>query len=149
MNGWQKRPTMIMPCPSGAECKVHRPGPELSLKAGRLAPLFGPRITGADAQNVVEQLSDEEAAGIYLFARQVMAATILEPRITLDGRENSLTPDDIPPADFWHVFTWFIKGCPDIPVKTKEGETTVEAVENFPLGQDADVIAGGDSEQVS
>lgn len=149
MAQWQKRKTMPLPCPSGELPIVQRPGPELSLKAGRLAPVFGSKPTGADAETIMQELSDEESAKIYLFARQVIVDVVVEPKITLDGKDESLTPEDIPPSDFWHIFSWFMRGCPDISVPLKEGETTVEAVETFPVEPLGDVIAGSNGEQVS
>jgi hypothetical protein len=144
MAQWQKRRSMSMTCPSGAVCEVQRPGPEVSIKAGRIIHLFKPETAGS-----VEQLSDEEAARIYVFARQAVAAAVTSPKLSLDEKPDSLTPEDIPPQDFWHVFTWVMRGGPDLPVTLREGETTVEAVETFPVELSGDDVVGVNSEQVS
>lgn len=138
---WQKRVAMRLGCPSGAVCEVRRPSPELSLKAGRLTNIFAP------GPSVVEEMSDEEAEKVYLFARQLVIACVVSPVLVSEG--DGLTPEDIPPADFWHVVKWVMSGGHGLPVATKEGETTVEAVETFPEESGALHILGGDSGQVS
>lgn len=143
-NVWQKRTTMKLPCPSGMVCEVRRPSPEASLKGGRLVHIFS---SGANAQQA--DLSDEEAAKVYLFARQLILASVVSPVLVSDESAEGLTPEDIPPADFWFVFTWAMRGGRGIPVATREGETTVEAVETFPDESGALHIPGGDGEQVS
>lgn len=40
------------------------------------------------------------------------------------------------------IMTWVFQGCPGVPVKTKNGVTTVEAVENFREGITGEASAG-------
>lgn len=145
-NQWRKRPTVLLECPSGNKCYARRIGPDLALKAGRLAKLFG--NTAPD--EVINDLSDDEAAKVYSFARQVVLETVVEPKLCSRAvQEDDVTPDDIPPTDFWFLFRWATRAAPGLPVKLSEGETTVEAVENFPGGQAAGAVISSDSEQVS
>lgn len=141
---WQKRATIDLLCPSGAICQVRRPSPEVSLKGGRLAHVFNP-ATGSE----VEDMSDEEAAKVYMFARQLVLASVVSPALSSNTASEGLTPEDIPPADFWFVFKWAMRGGREIPVVLKEGETTVDAVETFPVEHGARDLSGGGSEQVA
>lgn len=146
-NQWRKRPTMLLECPSGNKCYARRVGPDLALKAGKLANLFGGQVKPDD---IVEQMSDEEAAKVYAFARQVIIETVVQPKLSDRAlRDDDVTPDDLPSKDFWYLFGWATRAAPGIPVKLSEGETTVEAVETFPDGQTASATPGIDSEQVS
>lgn len=142
---WQKRVAIPLPCPSGAVCQVQRPSPEVSLKGGRLTHIF----SGPNAEEAAEDLSDDEAAKVYLFAREIVLACVVSPALSSDKSSQDLTPEDIPPADFWFVFKWAMRGGQGIPVAMKEGETTAEAVETFPDGQAAVHIPSGDGQQVS
>lgn len=148
-NKWQKRKPLSLECPSGSVCDVQRPSPEISLKGGKLAHIFATPIAALNPQAVLNELSDEDAAKVYLFARELVAAVVVEPKISLDRETESLTPEDIPPPDFWHVFGWAMRGGPGLPVALEEGETTVEAVETFPGEQGAVHIPRSDGEQIS
>ena len=141
---WQKRTAIDLPCPSGAVCQVRRPSPEVSLKGGRLAHIFNPATAGE-----VEDMSDAEAAKVYMFARQLVLASVVSPVLSSDESSGGLTPEDIPPADFWFVFKWAMRGGRDIPVALKEGETTVDTVETFPVEHGARDLSGSGGEQVA
>lgn len=148
-NKWQKRKPLRLECPSGSVCYAQRPSPEISLKGGKLAHIFATPIAALNPEAVINELSDEEAAKVYLFARELVATAVVDPKISLDRDAEGLTPEDIPPPDFWHVFSWAMRGGPGLPVPLEEGETTVEAVETFPGEQGALHIPRCDSEQVS
>lgn len=149
-NVWRKRPTVSLTCPSGTVATVRRPSPGIMLKAGRVQRIFA-KQKPEDAGNIdkqlefLETLPEDELAAVWAFARVVVCDAVLQPVLQLQPKEGQLSPDDIPAADFWFVFTWAQNGGPDMPVQLKEGETTVEAVENFPSGQDSSDNAGEDS----
>lgn len=152
-NTWQKRASAEFTCASGNKVIGHRPGPSLSLKAQRFLPIL--QKVGMDEKAPVEKqleailkLSDDELDKLTDFARIIICDAIDRPVISLNPKQGQYHPDDLPDADFWELFVWIAKGCPSIPVEMKEGETTVEAVTNFPLGQEPDVSLSGDSEQV-
>lgn len=145
-SAWVKRKIHRLECPSGAVCYVRRPSPEVSIKGGRLIHIFSPRATSGIDETSFTDLNDEEAAKVYIFARAMVLGTVVTPKLSVNPDGEDLTPEDLPPADFWHVFSWAIKGGRDLPVELKEGETTVDAVETFPEEQGAIDISSGDSE---
>lgn len=146
---WQKRKPLRLECPSGSVCYAQRPSPEISLKGGKLAHIFAAPVAALNPQAVINELSDEDAAKVYLFARELVATVVVEPKISLDRGGEGLTPEDVPPPDFWYVFSWAMRGGPGLPVALEEGETTVEAVETFPSEPGRLNIPRSNSEQVS
>ena len=96
----------------------------------------------------IESLTDDELAKLMVFSREVVMATVVRPRLVAKpspGIEDEIGPDDIDLQDYWYIFDWAMHGGPDIPVKTKDGETTVAAVSNFPGRAAASDSAGTDS----
>lgn len=153
MNQWQKRRTTELECPSGNTAVVRRPGPELALKAGKITRILNKNEDAAkqdiDSQLAfIEKLSDEELDKLTDFARILLTDVVVNPVLVLNPKEGQLSPDDVPLADFWYIFIWAMNGGPSMPVKTKEGETTVAAVETFPVGQGSSPGASEDSEQI-
>lgn len=150
-NQWRKRLTTSLLCPSGNVATVRRPGPDLSLKAGRVARILQPLLKAnadpnIDAQlELIEKLPDDELNKLMAFARVVIVDVVMQPVLVANPKEGQLGPDDVPLNDFWFIFTWAMNGGPDMPVKLAEGETTVEAVGTFPSGQDPGSDAGEDS----
>jgi hypothetical protein len=144
---WQKRSAISLPCPSGAVCEVRRPSPALSIKAGKLSHVFA--LIDSRDSNGNEEISDEESERVYLFARQVVLECVINPKLSAEWSTEELTPEDIPPKDFWRVFRWAMTGGKGMPVTTEEGETTVEAVETFPDEQTAVNIPGSNGEPIS
>lgn len=151
---WTKRRVVTITCPSGVECDVRRPGPEFGLEAGRLMRVLRrvfPQGQGEEVQLeqtmlAFEKLSDEEMAQFLVFARKVVIGTMVRPRLVAKpspGIEDEIGPDDLPWTDFLYILNWAMSGGPTIPVQTKEGETTVAAVETFPEppGPSADAVS--------
>ena len=152
-NTWQKRASTMFKCSSGNEVSAHRPGPSLALKAQRFLPIL--QKVGVDTNASPDEqlasilkLSDDELDKLTDFARIIIVDAVDHPIISLAPKQGQYHPDDLPISDFWELFIWIARGCPSIPVEMKEGETTVEAVSNFPVGQEPDVSFGSDSEQV-
>lgn len=133
--GWSKRISIPLTCPSGEVVMVRRTGPDMALKAGKAARILQ-RAPG-DKKNIeaqltfIEGLSDEEINKLMAFGRVMLADVVTEPALSLNPREGQLCVDDVPLSDFWFIFTSVMNGLPEMPVKTKDGETTVEAVESF------------------
>jgi hypothetical protein len=152
-NTWQKRASTKFKCSSGNEVSAHRPGPSLALKAQRFLPILQ-KVgvdTNADPEGqlaAILKLSDDELDKLTDFARIIIVDAVDHPIISLAPKQGQYHPDDLPIGDFWELFIWIAQGCPSIPVEMKEGETTVEVVTNFPLGQEPDVSVSGDSEQI-
>lgn len=137
-NQWRKRLTTSLLCPSGNVAIVRRPGPDLAVKAGKYARVLQ-KVAGkkGDAPieeqlKAIESLPDNELEQLMAFARVIVADVVVSPPLSLHPKEGQLSPDDVPLADFWFIHTWGMNGGPTMPVKLKDGETTVEAVETFP-----------------
>jgi hypothetical protein len=104
----------------------------------------------ADAQlDAIQKLSDLELEELTEFARVVISDVIVSPVVSLNPKEGQYHPDDLPVRDFWQIFMWFAQGSPTMPVKLREGETTVEAVSNFPEGSGSSIDVDNDSAAVS
>ena len=138
-NKWRKRLTTSLECPSGNVVTVRRPGPDLALKAGKIAHIFQKQkpSTIDEQLEVIANLPDKELDALMSFARVLIADVVVMPHLFLHPQDEQLGPDDVPLEDFWFIFTWALNGGPTMPVKLKEGETTVEAVGNFPSEQNA------------
>lgn len=139
-NHWRKRLTYAFTCPSGDVVQIRRPGPSLALKGTKAVRIFdrgGKEIlTDIDKQLAfIEALPDSDVEEIYSFARIMLTDVVAEPRLYLNPVGEQLSPDDVPVADFWAIFISASNGIREMPVKLKDGETTVDAVETFPSGQ--------------
>lgn len=139
-NQWRKRLTYAFTCPSGNIVQIRRPGPSLALKGTKAARIFqrgGPEVlTDVDSQLAfIEALPDADVDEIYNFARIMLTDVVAEPRLYLNPSSDQLSPDDVPVADFWAIFISTSNGIREMPVKLKDGETTVDAVETFPSEQ--------------
>lgn len=148
--GWNKRIPIPLTCPSGEVVMVRRPGPDMALKAGKVGRIL--KRQSSDKQNIdaqlafIESLSDDEINKLMAFGRVMLVDVITEPALSLQPREGQLCIDDVPMDDFWFIFTSVMNGLPEMPVKTKDGETTVEAVENFSEGQGGGIGTDSDRE---
>lgn len=136
MNTWTKRILFKFECPSGNIVTVRRPGPDLMLKSGRVVRILQRQLDAAGDVNkqlaFIESLPDDEIEKLMYFARIVLADVVIDPPLHLHPKEGQLSPDDVPLQDFWALFIAASNGFPSVPVRTKEGETTVDAVTSFP-----------------
>lgn len=150
--GWSKRISVPLTCPSGTVVMVRRPGPELALKAGKVGRILqrqqGKAQTLDSILAFMESLSDDEVNKLTAYARVLLLDIVTEPALSSHPRDGQLCIDDVPSDDFWFVFGKAMVGLPEMPVKTKDGETTVEAVENFPTEQAGSPGADDNSEIV-
>lgn len=149
--GWSKRISIPITCPSGQVVMVRRPGPEMALKAGRVGRILQRQGNARSVDAILafmESLSDEEVIKLTAYARVLLLDIVTEPALSPHPREGQLCIDDVPPDDFWFVFASAMTGVPEMSVKTKDGETTVEAVENFPDEQVGSPGTDGNRETV-
>lgn len=144
--GWKKRQLITLPCPSGQKVIVRRPGPEFTLRSGRVARTFTKALTvnaepnaPKDANDlaamqeygleIIAKMSDEDLAALMLFARDLVVTMVVSPRIVLNPREDSdeIGPEDIG-NDFWFLFAYGMKNFMDlkVPVGTGDMESEVE-----------------------
>lgn len=152
MAEWRKRITTELTCPSGNVVTVRRPGPSMALKAGRISRILERQpkdLQSIDAQlSWMESLSDSELDELTDYARRIMPDIVVKPVISMNPKAGEYHPDDIPVPDFWHIFIQVMSGLHELPVLLKEGETTVDAVNTFPVEQSGSLEPGSDSEQV-
>jgi len=153
-NTWAKRIPKEYTCKSGNEVMVQRPSPSLALKSQRFLPILQ-KIGGPDGKaNPDEQIAailglpDEELERLTDYAEIVLADAVASPSLNLKPKPDQLSPNDLPLGDFWELFVYISQGCPQIPVKTKDGETSIHAVTNFPGEQAGDLGVSTDSESV-
>lgn len=152
LNQWSRRRTVELTCPSGNVVMVRRPGPSMALKVGRIARILEKQP--ADAKSIeaqlkwMESLSDDELDALTDYAERIMPDIVVSPVVSLHPKEGEYHPSDLPVPDFWDIFLRVMHGLHELPVKLKEGETTVGAVQNFPLAEAGSIESVGDSEQV-
>lgn len=136
-NQWRKRLTTSFTCPSGEVIQIRRPSPSLLLRGMKAIRIFergGKDVFTNIEKNLafIESLPDAELDAIYTLARIMLTDVVADPKLYLNPTADQLSPDDLPPLDFWAIFSSASTGIHQMPVQLKEGETTVEAVQTFP-----------------
>lgn len=151
-HGWKKRAVVPFECPDGTICMLRRPGPEMSLKASRIArplqklqPEDGEPQKLGDFLEKMARLDDDELLKVVTYAREMVLACVVSiqggPRLTATPSpriENEIGPEDMPEAAFWAIFNWGASGGKDLPVVIAGEEATIEQVTTFPRGQEPD-----------
>lgn len=138
---WQPRKIESLTCPSGVVVQVRRPGPEFMIRAGKRARTFSkvlpkPEREGQSPQEygltVLEQMSDEDLASLMVFARDLICAMVVSPKIVLEPREgfDEIGPDDIG-NDFWFLFNYGMAGFLGIKIPVGGEEVEVADLANF------------------
>ena len=134
--GWKPRPIEHLTCPSGQEVQVRRPGPEFMLRSGRVARTFtramGDKVkAAAGPEDFVDTLSGDELAAVVSFARELVCAMLVAPRLVVNPtKEGDVGPDDIG-DDFWFLFNYGMTGYFNLSVPVGDGEVKVENLETF------------------
>lgn len=153
-NQWEVRTAKKYTCGSGNEVMVQRSSPSIALKSQKFLPILK-RISGPDGKAQAEEqiarileLPDVELDRLTDYAAIVIADGVQSPLLSLQPKKGAISPHDIPLNDFWELFIYIGNGCPEIPVKTKDGETDIEAVASFPVEQGSSSGVGADSEQI-
>lgn len=129
--------------PSGAVFEVKRPGPEVTIKAGRLpSNLFGrmaEAIKGKDGSpvakgmEVFQNMTDGEIVAFKGYADILVASAVVSPRMTAgESTEEALSVNDLDQVDFWHLFAWANSGGKTLPIQVKGGgEVSIDDLETF------------------
>lgn len=147
-NGWKPRKTETLECPSGQSVQVRRPGPEFMLRAGRVARTFSKYASKADKEQdekerqslspeeyglqTLAKMSDDELAAVMIFARELVCAMLVSPRLVREPRPDSdeIGPEDIG-DDFWFLFGHGMTGYFNLKVPVGNGEVEVKDLETF------------------
>src|SRR5687768_9673175 len=141
-NGWKPRKTAKVTCPSGQEVYVRRPGPELALRAGRVARTFTKllpknpdeleQLKDKSPEEVIMEMSDEELASLTIFARELVVAMMVSPKLVLNPNpeRDEIGPDDVG-DDFWFLFNYGMQNFYGIKVPVGESEVEVKDLETF------------------
>lgn len=147
-----KKPTATanVTLPSGAVFVLRRPPLDAWTKAGRV-PDFFIRLSleagQGDAAAVTDSLSTDEIMSSLKFMREVLLYSVVEPKLKAGATEgdDELDPADIDAEDVEFLTGYILfKGCPDIPVATKEGQVSVTSLGNFRQKQPGGVSVGAE-----
>ena len=138
-NGWKPRKSIYLECPSGQKVTVRRPGPEFALRAGRVTKTFT-KSKEEQAENqsktpeeIMAAMSDEELAALTIFARELVVAMMVSPKLVLNPNpdRDEIGPDDID-SDFWFLFNYGMENFYGIKVPVgDDGEVEVKDLESF------------------
>lgn len=142
-NGWKPRKTESFTTMSGQVVQIKRPGPEFMLRAARVARTFTRAVTQKpDEENqspqeyglsVLAKMGDEELAAVMIFARELICAMIVSPKLVLNPRPgfNEIGPDDVPDSDFWELFNRAMTDFFGFKIPVGNEEVEVSDLETF------------------
>lgn len=136
--GWKPRKLEMIECPSGQKVQVRRPGPEFTLKAGRIPQTFrdvnDPKFKKLESetddeynQRLTVQMTDEEQEAAVAVARELLVASVVLPRLSMNPGPGELHPDDTG-IDFWFLYNYAYRNFMGIkvPVGDEANETEAE-----------------------
>lgn len=142
-NGWKQRKIETKTCPSGQVVQIRRPGPEFMLRAGKVARTFSRGLgqkpsdgddVSAEEQGirVIEKMTDDELAAVLIFARELVCAMLVFPRLVQNPRPGTdeVGPDDIG-DDFWFLFNYAMEGYFGLRVPVGNAEVEVGDLKTF------------------
>jgi len=124
--------------PSGAVFTLRRPPLDAWTRAGKV-PDFFIRMSlesekGKAGLDAINDLSPDEVMSSLKFMREVLLYAVVEPKLKMGATEadEELDPAEIDTDDVEFLTSYILfKGCPDIPVLTKEGQVSVQSLANF------------------
>jgi hypothetical protein len=109
------------------------------LRAGRLARTFSQVAErqsegGSDQEQslesleIIEKLTDLELAAVMVFARELVCAMLVSPRLVKNPSPGTdeVGPDDIDLADFWFLWNHAMTGFFGLSVPVGHGDTATE-----------------------
>lgn len=84
------------------------------------------------AERMQRELSDDEKMNALFFQRDVVKHSFVLPRLEFDGQPPfALDPMELDVDEFNEVFLWQCNGAPDVAIRMRDGEGTVNAVRRF------------------
>jgi hypothetical protein len=140
--GWKRRKVETLTCPSGEKVQIRRPGPEFMLRAGKVARTFSqvsshiPEVGDGLSDHerglqVIAEMSDTELAAVMIFARELVCAILVSPRLVQNPQsEDEIGPDDIG-DDFWFLFNYAMTGFFNLRVPVGNQEVEVGDLKSF------------------
>ena len=137
-NGWAPRKKIPYTCVDGKVVYIQRPGPEFALRAARIPRTFTKSLVedGDESKKQptpeerLAQMSDEEQDSIVAFARQLLVAMVVSPKLKLNPKDGELGPDDTG-ADFWPLFEHGMTNFYNVKVPVGDAEVEVSDLETF------------------
>lgn len=125
--------------PSGLQYRVVRPNMAVYLDGGRLPESFvllmnrvaANEVSADDAE---KQMSPEDNLAYSKFVVSLIRECVVEPRIVNHPTDDDdeLDVGDVAAIGDFDFLSMYLSGLvPDQPVKTKEGDTSVESLEAF------------------
>lgn len=141
-NKWAPRKIEPLTCPSGQVVLVKRPGPDFTLRVGRVARTYAaalsgkPRNDGETDQEYYERLfdemSEEELDAYVAYGRHLLVAMCVSPALALSPKpeRGEIGPDDLG-SDFWFLLDYGMRNFLGISVPV--GDTEVEATDLEPF----------------
>jgi hypothetical protein len=143
---WRAEATRELTLPSGEVVTVRVPGLDVYVKHGRLPATLVSKmaevktgsqgLAAASAIEFLNRLEPVEFEAFMLFARELVRAALVSPRIVVrdEGDETPLdddevAPGDIPTGDFWALFNW--ASTADRKIQTARGEVSSAELGNF------------------
>jgi hypothetical protein len=120
--------------PSGAVFTLRRPPLLAWVNAGKIPQSFLRAAVAADRNpDSIASLPDEEILAAMKFTGEAIRYACVNPRIVDGGTgDDELDPSEIAPEDFEFLANWIGQNAPGVPVETKGGETSTEALGRFP-----------------
>lgn len=128
---WKPRKAEPYTCKDGSVVMIMRPGPEFTIRAGRMHKTYVKRKeTEVDPDNPLAGMSDEEAETLVNYARQLLVEILVEPKLKLNPAEGELGPDDTG-ADFWPLFNYAMDNFQNAKVPVGNGEVEAKDLDTF------------------
>lgn len=144
--------------PSGLEYKIVRASMTAYLEGGRLPENFVVLMRRAASKQIsveqaIAQLTPEDSLAYDRFLAQMLLDCVLEPKIVphATSAEDEIDIGELTQIGDYEFLAMQVVGLvPDQPVQTKEGETSVAALEQFrdESGRAVSADAGSNSAEV-
>lgn len=145
--------------PSGAVFTLRRPPLDQWLLWGRVPDFLlsvAPAMETLKEQQPNAAQEDLEFQHNVNMAKALILYAVVDPSLKIGAKadEDALDPAEIDSEDMTFLFDYVCRqGCPDVPVKTKEGQVSVDALTTFrqkrPGGESVRAGAGGGDDSAS
>jgi hypothetical protein len=108
----QKSRRIELELPSGLTVVVRRPPLHMWISAGKLPEnLVKAMLAQRSKQALDESMTAEQFKDIFKFMREVIVATVIEPRIVEGAMaDDEIDPEDVPLDDAMFIFQWAMAG---------------------------------------